>query len=470
MSFRDQPVLPLIKHEMVRLFSLKEDKADDETIDQNLRAGIELRGTNLWVLMSAIFIASIGLNVNSTAVIIGAMLISPLMGPIMGIGYGVGIYDFPLIRAALKNLGIAVLISLLTSVVYFWLTPLKEAQSELLARTTPTIWDVLIALSGGFAGIVGVTRVHRSNVIPGVAIATALMPPICTAGYSLANGNWAYFGGAFYLFTINSVFIALSSAFVIRAFHVRQKKFVDVKASTRVKRYAFLVAILTVLPSVYLAYALVQEAIFKSNARQFIAREFATDKTYVTQSNIDPSTKKIELTVIGDYLPASELGRISQHLAGAGLGDAKLEVHQQADQQHIDVSKLKSGLLSDLYTKSQLSLEIKDQKIQDLKNLLKEHQVLMEEMKQIPDELYVLFPQVSEMWLSEAISWTQEKAGVDETPVFLLNLKVKKPLTTKERETIEQWLSARIKSKKTKLIVDNQVEAPVKVTKAKKKK
>lgn len=178
-------------HGFLNRFSLLDDKADDTMIDESLRAGVELRGATPWILMFAIFVASIGLNVNSTAVIIGAMLISPLMGPIMGIGYGIGIYDFALIRKSVGNLLIATLISLLTSTVYFALSPLTEAHSELLARTSPTIWDVLIALFGGFAGIIGVTRKEKTNVIPGVAIATALMPPLCTAGYGLANGNWA---------------------------------------------------------------------------------------------------------------------------------------------------------------------------------------------------------------------------------------------------------------------------------------
>lgn len=206
--------------EVVRArFSLTEDRADDQEIDTSLRAGVTMQGTNLWVLMFAIFIASIGLNVNSTAVIIGAMLISPMMGPILGVGYGAGIHDFPLIRRGIKNWGIAAGIALLTSTVYFALTPLGGTTTELLARTTPTIWDVLIALFGGLAGIIGATRRQKTNVIPGVAIATALMPPLCTAGYGLANGRWSFVFGALYLFTINSVFIAASATLVTRAFH-----------------------------------------------------------------------------------------------------------------------------------------------------------------------------------------------------------------------------------------------------------
>ena len=204
-------------------FNLEEDKANENEIIDSIKKGVEFRGINLWVLIFAIFIASIGLNVNSTAVIIGAMLISPLMGPIMGIGLGIGINDFDLIKKAYKNLAIATVIGVATSAIYFLISPISDAQSELLARTTPTIWDVMIALFGGLAGIVATTRKSISNVIPGVAIATALMPPLCTAGFGLATGNLSFFFGAFYLYFINSVFISLSSFIIVRFLKFQKK-------------------------------------------------------------------------------------------------------------------------------------------------------------------------------------------------------------------------------------------------------
>lgn len=197
-----------VRHMARERFNLRDDKADDDEIENRIREGVDLRGATPWILIFAIFVASVGLNVNSTAVIIGAMLISPLMGPIMGAGLGVAVYDFDLVKRSLTNLGIATLISLVVSALYFSLTPLQQAQSELLARTSPTLWDVLIALFGGLAGIVGITRRKKSNVIPGVAIATALMPPVCTAGYGIATGQWQFVGGALYLYAINCVFIA----------------------------------------------------------------------------------------------------------------------------------------------------------------------------------------------------------------------------------------------------------------------
>lgn len=194
-----------------KLFDLREDQDEPEAIDDNVRNGVRFAGTNLWVLIFAILVASVGLNVNSTAVIIGAMLISPLMGPIVGLGYAAAVNDFSLIRQSARNLGTFTGLSLITSMIYFTLSPLDVPGSELLARTTPTLWDVLIAAFGGAAGMVALTRRSISNVVPGVAIATALMPPLCTAGFGLANGRWDMFAGAFYLFLINGVFIAAST-------------------------------------------------------------------------------------------------------------------------------------------------------------------------------------------------------------------------------------------------------------------
>jgi uncharacterized hydrophobic protein (TIGR00271 family) len=200
-------------------FKLNAEKEELQTVIANIDAGVVFRGTNLWVLIFAIFVASLGLNVNSTAVIIGAMLISPLMGPIMGIGLGIGINDVALLRKAVYNYSIATGVALTTSTIFFLISPLDDAHSEILARTSPNIYDVLIALFGGFAGILATSSKQKGNVIPGVAIATALMPPLCTAGYGLATLQFSYFIGAFYLFIINTVFIALATFIIVRFLH-----------------------------------------------------------------------------------------------------------------------------------------------------------------------------------------------------------------------------------------------------------
>ena len=192
-------------NKIITFFDLSNGEEIKEKVLEQVKSNISFRGSNLWILACAIVIASVGLNVNSTAVIIGAMLISPLMGPIVGSGFALGTFDFDLLKKALKNLLIATIASLFVSTVYFYVSPFKDVQSELLARTSPNIYDILIAFFGGLVGVIAVTRVEKGNPIPGVAIATALMPPLCTAGYGLAMGNWPFFFGALYLFFINSI-------------------------------------------------------------------------------------------------------------------------------------------------------------------------------------------------------------------------------------------------------------------------
>jgi uncharacterized hydrophobic protein (TIGR00271 family) len=433
-------------------FSLADDKADDETIDQSVRAGVEMRGTNLWVLIFAIFVASVGLNVNSPAVIIGAMLISPLMGPIMGVGYGVGVHDFPLIRAGLKHLTIAVILSLLTSTLYFLVSPLNAAQSELLARTSPTIWDVLIALFGGLAGMVAATRKEKSNVLPGVAIATALMPPLCTAGFALANGKWAYFLGAFYLFTINSVFIAVASAVIIRVLRVQEIRIVDPVTAARVGRYVLAIVLLTVLPAVYLAYQLVQTELFRSRAQSFVSRELGSSSTYVVDMQIDPRARTIDVTLVGAFVPKERLAAAAGHLGDAGLPDAKLQVHQ-SDQPHVDFSSLKAGVLSDLYAESQRAIEAKNRQIRILQDTLNAGQQKQDRIQGMPAELHAFFPQISEAWLAEALHW-KFVPGPDALPVTVLTVQATRPIKQAERVRIEKWMAARLGSERVKLVVE----------------
>lgn len=192
-------------NKILRFFDLHQGEEKKEAVLENVVSNISFRGANAWILACAIVVASVGLNVNSTAVIIGAMLISPLMGPIVGAGFALGTFDFPLLKKSLKNLLIATLISLVVSFIYFLLSPFKEAQSELLARTSPNIYDVMIAIFGGLVGVIAITRVDKGNPIPGVAIATALMPPLCTAGYGLAIGNFSFFAGALFLYLYNKL-------------------------------------------------------------------------------------------------------------------------------------------------------------------------------------------------------------------------------------------------------------------------
>ena len=254
--------LSLFVEELNRYFNVSTDREKEEDTVDAIRKGVSFHGSNLWILVFAIFIASLGLNVNSTAVIIGAMLISPLMGPIIGMGLAVGINDFELLKRSVKNYLVATLISVVTATVYFLLTPLNEAQSELLARTSPTLYDVLIALCGGAAGIVALSCKGKGNVFPGVAIATALMPPLCTAGFGIATGNIYYFLGAFYLFFINTVFISLATYLGVRMMKFRQKQFINHEQYAKVKRYIVIAVVVTMVPAAFMTYGIVRSSIF----------------------------------------------------------------------------------------------------------------------------------------------------------------------------------------------------------------
>lgn len=243
-----------------------EEKKDK--VLENVTSNISFRGSNLWILACAIIIASIGLNVNSTAVIIGAMLISPLMGPIVGAGFALGTYNFPLLKKSFKNLLIATVVSLLVSGFYFYISPFKDVQSELLARTAPNIYDVLIAFFGGLVGVIAITRVEKGNPIPGVAIATALMPPLCTAGFGLATFNFSYFIGAFYLYSINCFFICIATFLVVKYLHY-PSSIVDNKYEKRIRYSISLLILVMIVPSSYLAYNLYNEKKFTKTAELF---------------------------------------------------------------------------------------------------------------------------------------------------------------------------------------------------------
>ena len=246
-----------------------DENINHEEIRNNILKDITFKGYNVWILICSIVICSIGLNINSSAVVIGAMLISPLMGPILGVGLSVGTNDILNFKLSLQNFLIALGISLLTSTVFFLISPLEDVQNELLARTQPTLLDALLAAFGGLAGIIAISRKDASNVIPGVAIATALMPPICTAGYGLANGNFNFFLGALYLFLLNSVFISLATLIIIRYLRFPYISFVDKLTEKKGKRHITLISLIIIIPSAFLFFEVTQESMFLRRANSF---------------------------------------------------------------------------------------------------------------------------------------------------------------------------------------------------------
>lgn len=329
-----------------RLASLQQDLASADAIDAAVRDNARVGGTNLWVLMLAIVVASVGLNVNSPAVIIGAMLISPLMGPIVAVGYAAAVNDNRLIRSSLAGLALFVLISLASSTLYFALSPLTEVRSEILARTSPTLWDVLIAFFGGTAGMIGLTRKEKTTLIPGVAIATALMPPLCTAGYGLATGQATFFFGAFYLFLINGTFIALAALVVVSILRLPRRAEATASGRRSVVIAALVLAMLA--PSVVLAYRLVQHEVFNANAERFVREVGHLGKDVVLLAReIDPEARSVTLTLMGAGITPELEESLRRRMAADRLGDAQLQIRYPSDEP-VRVDALKRDIRKEL--------------------------------------------------------------------------------------------------------------------------
>jgi uncharacterized hydrophobic protein (TIGR00271 family) len=445
-----------IGHFLRERFSLEEDKDDEAGIIQSISRGVDFRGINLWTLIFAILIASIGLNVNSTAVIIGAMLISPLMGPIMGIGLGVGINDLSLIQRALKNLSIAVFISLLTSTVYFFLSPLHNAQSELLARTSPTIWDAFIAFFGGLAGIVAGSRREKiTNVIPGVAIATALMPPLCTAGYGLASGNLYYFAGAFYLFLINSICISLATFLIVRFLGYQQKQYPSLAVDRRVRSTIWLAVIIVLVPSTYLGYQIVRKTIFEQAAKRFVASEgmFQYRQVISHTARFGRRQSTLELTFVGEPLPGDTLNLLRSRLPAYGLNDVRLLVRQGSfKNEEVDVDAITSTVTEQIIKYSQSSIGRKDRTIDSLRRFIDRNQSGQVPVADLRNELKTLMPDIQSF--TGARSLAVGATGNRPDTVLLVYAKFSRRHTLAERRRIERWLQSRTKSRKIKLVVE----------------
>jgi uncharacterized hydrophobic protein (TIGR00271 family) len=447
------------------LFNLHEDRANEKETIEEIKRTVVFRGANLWILIFAIMVCSVGLDVNSTAVVIGAMLISPLMGPIMGVGLGVGINDLQLIIRALKNLGIAVIMSVLTSALYFWISPLDQAQSELLARTQPTLWDVLIAMFGGLAGIVAGSRREKSNAIPGVAIATALMPPLCTTGFGLATGNWEFFFGAFYLFFINSVFISLATFLIVRFLRFHPKEFLDSQRESQVKRYIAIFVILTIIPSVITAFTVVRKTVFERNASRFVRTEMIFDNCQViNQQYIFGDSSRIVVSLLGEPIENEKIQDLESRMSQYNLDDVKLVIRQgYVDNDNIDLAtmeemsqqmsqQLKIDIIEDLYKENTEILKSKDAEIEVLQG-----EILRLRSKELPvmditKEVKVQYPNIREFSITNTLLVEADSLKQDTLYLVYANFK-RKPKRT-EVKKLTEWLQLRIKADTLKLVVE----------------
>ena len=430
-----------LKNRVLQRFALGADAASQEEVNSNVHKGIMIRGTNLWVLIFAIFIASLGLNTNSTAVIIGAMLISPLMGPIIGMGYSMGVYDFTLLKESLRNFLIMIVVSLITSAVFFTLPLISSTQSELLARTQPTTYDILIALFGGLAGMVAQTRKDRTGtVIPGVAIATALMPPLCTVGYGLATFQFRFMLGALYLFTINSIFIALASFIVTRVMKFKMIGELEPQKLKKLKSAMVLIIILVTLPSILIAVSIIQRSSFDANYRHFVDEAFNYDNTFVVESSAEynPGRRKqsvIEVRLFGEPLSENVINNIRSQMSSVyHLPKVDLLVRQSNQEGGgIAISALQSNYSEMLTEKNRQISHLQEQ----LSSIRMADTLAVGNMTR---ELGIFVPELSDMSLSRHISYNTEGTPTDTVYLCILSFKEG---TEPDIDLIRHWLTNR---------------------------
>jgi len=420
-------------------FKLSDEQETYEQITETITKGAIFTGTNLWVLVFAIFVASIGLNVNSTAVIIGAMLISPLMGPIMGIGLGLGTYDLSIIKKAIKNLSFSIVVSLFASTLYFMISPLNQAHSELFARTSPNIYDVLIAFFGGLAGIIAITSKQKGNALQGAAIATALMPPLCTAGFGIATAQWSFFFGAFYLFIINSVFISLATYITVRFLKFPAADNTNIKSQRFLKRMVVIVVFFTLIPSIYLGYQLTQEERFNLKSNQFIENELIFENSYLLSKKIDFPNRAINLVVGGDKVDSLLQIELSKRLTIYNLANTKLNIKNALSFQTQYEQLREEG--KDKLTYVSNELMIKQKEISILKHKLDSIEKDKALGLQIGNEIKIQYPAASNVYMKRDI----QKDSLS-YQIFITNVNAGKLFNNREIDKLKKWLKVRLNS------------------------
>lgn len=430
------------------------DDTDYQTTVESISKSVDFRGVNTWLLFFAIIIASVGLNVNSTAVIIGAMLISPLMGPITGLGLAVGTMDDDLLRKSLKNLAIMVGISLIASTLYFLISPISDARSELLARTQPTIFDVFIAFFGGLAGIVATSRrLQPVTIISGVAIATALMPPLCTAGFGIATGQIWYFLGAFYLFFINSFFIALATFIMVRFLGFPQKKYMDEKRAKTVRNIITIFTVVILIPSIFLAGDVVKEAAFNTQSIKFI-NDFQQDEKYANVQLINSNreyhhrSQTITISIVGRHLSNLDINALQEELHNTyGLKKAKLIVRQTGES--IDITQ-ENEIIENIMNKKDEEIQRKDSTIAELRSKISKAQNAETLSLQLTKEIYAQFPNVRKFAISDMVQF--ETSTLKQNTTAVVYLEWKEGDHAAEEQKIIKWLKVRLDVEDLKIV------------------
>lgn len=438
------------------LFSIY-DGVDKEKTINDIQNDIEFSAINIWILICSIVVASIGLINNSPAVIIGAMLISPLMGPIRGIGYALSANDFKVLIQSLKSFGIMVAASLLASFLFYLITPIKSETSELLSRTKPHVLDILIAFFGGLAGVIATTVKNKATtitVVPGVAIATALMPPLCTVGYGMAVGNWSYFIGAFYLFLLNSVFICLSTFIVLRLLSFPKVKFVNPKVERKVKIYVFTVLLLIVIPSVFKFYHIIHESIFIQNADNFIKNEISINpeiEVLTKELNYGDEYSEIILNIGGKYINEEQVNNWKLQLTNYEMGNVNLEIHN-LQSKAIDEEELLNKILVDNDKKIMSISEERDLYKSELQNILRENKALDE----LNTRILTHFPAIKSLNYGQSFI---EKDGTKDTNFIFVIRWNNDTLKNFQKSYVENFINTELTtfySNKNNVLIFNQ--------------
>ncbi len=425
------------------------DELDVNNAANNIKKNITFSGTNLFILAFAIIIASVGLNVNSIPVIIGAMLISPLMGPIMGIGLSLGTNNIRLLRYSIRNLGVMVLISIAASTLYFLLSPLKlENPTELLARTNPTIYDVLIAFFGGFAGIVETSRKERGTVLSGVAIATALMPPLCTIGYGIAQLNMHYALGALYLFFINSVFISLATLIGVKFLGFESTVYPDEAKRKRITHISTIVIVIIIIPSVLSAINIVKQNNFDRHVSTFVKNLNNVESNLVYNYRVSHENKPSTVEL---FLTTSNLDDNEMYTLYALAEEQKIKRSQII----VNASSLGGGksdrMVTELYQRAETILQTKDSVIDTLRLQLQHYQNAETDFPQLAAEIRTQYPTVHDITIAKGMSMMEGDTNAQSSEIIVL-VDDESRLSPEQKSQLAQWLKIRLHVEGVKVI------------------
>lgn len=436
-------IFDAIKRTIDHVFNILHETDEPGTI-REINEKIPIRGNNTWMLMCSAMLASIGLDTGSGAVIIGAMLVSPLMSPILGVGLSVGINDREMLIASLKNLGVAALAGLIVSTLYFKVTPLGEPTNELLARTQPTLLDVMVAFFGGLAGIVSISRSDKSNAIPGVAIATALMPPLCTAGYGLALGRIDFFFGGFYLFFINAVFISLATFLIVKYLKFHTKNYINKEKERKVARIMAVMLFIVVLPSVYFLYNVYQGVQTRKKIENLVVNDFASQNNEIIKWEVqeEDTLQYIKIYSVGNTVDDNLVAHYNQVLQDNNLSDYRVRL-VQLDVSAEDVQRMATDLTNNLTRDFLKTLEIQKLQAQRVDSA-RAAQNLLARSGAASTDLKLLFPEIQKVQIGDMISTTTD-AKADTITLVMIDWKVPQQTSARNRRQNQAAATTRIK-------------------------